>query len=129
MQFDPIQIMVILGILALFYLMMIRPQQKRAKEQQNLLENLKPGDRVMTVSGIVGTVQHLGDKQAVLAISPGVEMTVIKAALSTQPVEDEFEYDHDGADDSDAEDTSSEDTPSEDTASDDAATDSADPTK
>jgi preprotein translocase subunit YajC len=74
------------------YFIMIRPQQKRAKEQQAKIKALEPGARVMTVSGIIGTVKHLGEKQAILELAPGVEITVVKQAISTQPVEDEFEY-------------------------------------
>ena len=88
-------ILMIVAVIALFYFMLIRPQQKRAKEQKTLMEGVKPGDRVMTISGIVGTVRHLGVKQAIIEISPGVEMTVVKGAISTQPVEDEFEYSDD----------------------------------
>ncbi len=74
------------------YFLMIRPQQKKAKETANLMSSLEPGSRVMTISGIVGTIKYLGDKQAILEVSPGVEITMDKRALSTQPVVDEFEY-------------------------------------
>lgn len=88
-------ILMIVAVIALFYFMLLRPQQKRAKEQKTLMAAIKPGDRVMTISGIVGTIRHLGEKQAIIEISPGVEMTVVKGAISTQPVEDEFEYSDD----------------------------------
>jgi len=81
------------------YFLMIRPQQKKAKETAALMSSLEPGSRVMTISGIVGTIKYLGDKQAILEVSPGVEITMDKRALSTQPVVDEFEY----ADDADPE--------------------------
>ena len=74
------------------YFLMIRPQQKKAKEQTNLMNSMEPGSRVMTISGIVGTIKYLGDKQIILEISPGVEMTMDKRAISTQAVSDEFEY-------------------------------------
>ena len=86
------------------YFLMIRPQQKRAKETAALMSSLEPGSRVMTISGIVGTIKYLGEKQAILEVSPGVEITVDKRALSTQPVVDEFEY----ADDADPELTTGE---------------------
>lgn len=85
-------ILLMVGVVVLFYFMLVRPQQKRAKQQQDLMSSLQPGDRVMTISGIVGTVRYLGEKQAIIEISPGVEMTVVKGALSSQPVDDEFEY-------------------------------------
>ena len=74
------------------YFLLIRPQKKRAKEQQEKLAALEAGSRVMTISGIIGTISHLGEKQAILEIAPGVEITVDKRALSTQPIDDEFEY-------------------------------------
>jgi preprotein translocase subunit YajC len=95
--FDWPTILMIGGVVVLFYFMLIRPQQKRAKEQQEMMSSLQPGDRVMTISGIVGTVRYLGEKQAIIEISPGVEMTVVKGALSNQRVEDEFEYAEDGS--------------------------------
>ena len=73
------------------YFLMIRPQQKKAKETAALMNSLEPGSRVMTISGIVGTIKYLGEKQAILEVSPGVEITMDKRALSTQPVVDEFE--------------------------------------
>jgi preprotein translocase subunit YajC len=81
------------------YFLMIRPQQKRQKEQQSLMSSLEPGSRIMLISGIVATIKYLGDKQAVVEISPGVEMTVDKRAISPQPVTDEFEYADADADD------------------------------
>lgn len=112
-QLDYGTILMIVAVIALFYFMMIRPQQKRAKDQKAKLESIKPGDRVMTISGIVGTIRHYGEKQVILEISPGVEMTVVKGAISTQPVDDEFEY----ADDAEP-DTSEPDTVEPDTISD-----------
>ena len=88
-------LMVLAG--AALYFLMIRPQQKRQKEQQSHMSALEPGARVMLISGIIATVKYLGDKQAVVEISPGVEMTVDKRAISSQPVADEFEYADDEA--------------------------------
>lgn len=101
--FDPTTILLLVGVMALAYFMLIRPQQKRAKEQRDLMAALKAGDRVMTISGIVGTIRYLGEKQAIIEISPGVEMTVVKAAISSQPVDDEFEYSDDESGDSEPE--------------------------
>jgi preprotein translocase subunit YajC len=90
MDFGTIAMIALMG--GAVYFLMIRPQQKRAKETANLMASLEPGSRVMTISGIVGTIKYLGDKQAILEVSPGVEITMDKRALSTQPVVDEFEY-------------------------------------
>lgn len=96
---DLTTVFMIVVLVGAVYFMMIKPQQKRAKEQKDLMNNLAEGSRVMTISGIIGTIKHLGEKQAVLEISPGVEMTIDKRAISPQPVVDEFEYaDTDGED-------------------------------
>jgi preprotein translocase subunit YajC len=50
----PLPMMILFGII--FYFILIRPQQKRAKEQKKMLEALKSGDEVVTAAGIVGTV-------------------------------------------------------------------------
>ena len=89
---DPTTIIMIVLMGGAVYFLMIRPQQKRTKEQAKLMNSLEPGSRVMTISGIVGNIKYLGDKQAILEVSPGVEITMDKRALSTQPVVDEFEY-------------------------------------
>ena len=85
-------ILFIVVIGAALYFLMIRPQQKRTKEQKAKMASLEPGARVMTISGIFGTIRHLGEKQAIIEVAPGVEFTIDKRAISTQPVEDEFEY-------------------------------------
>lgn len=89
---DPTTLIMIALMGGAVYFLMIRPQQKRAKDQAKLMSSLEPGSRVMTISGIVGNIKYLGDKQAILEVSPGVEITMDKRALSTQPVVDEFEY-------------------------------------
>ena len=64
-----------IGLLALmfgaFYFLLIRPQQKRTKEQKEHMSTLSEGSRVMTISGIIGTIKHIGEKQAIIEISPG----------------------------------------------------------
>jgi preprotein translocase subunit YajC len=93
MDWSTILLIVLMG--GVFYFLMIRPQQKRAKETAKHLSSIEPGSRVMTISGIVGTIRYLGEKQVVLEVSPGVEITMDKRALSQQPVVDEFEYSDD----------------------------------
>jgi preprotein translocase subunit YajC len=88
-------ILMLVAVAAAFYFLMIRPQQKRAKEQKEHMAALAVGSRIMTVHGIFGNIVELGDRQAIIELSPGVEMTILKQAISNQPVEDEFEYDDD----------------------------------
>ena len=85
----------IAALAVLGYFMLIRPQQKRAKEQTALMKSLEPGTRVMMSGGVYGTLRHVGEKQVVVEVSPGVEMTFVKQAIA-RPLkddEDEFEYD------------------------------------
>lgn len=84
---------------AAFYFLLIRPQQKRAKQQQEMTNALEPGARVMLSSGVFGTVRHLGERQAIIEIAPGIEMTVVKQAVvkTLSAEDDEFEYADDDA--------------------------------
>lgn len=65
-----------------FYFLLIRPQRKRQQQQQRLINELRPGSRVLTHSGIFGTLVSIGDKQAVIEVSAGQEVTVLRQAIS-----------------------------------------------
>ena len=95
-------VMVVLMVAA-FWLLLIRPAQKKQKQQQELVNNLGEGSRVMLSSGVFGTIIHNGEKQAIVEVSPGVEMTVLKQAIvrAVEPSEEEFEYDDAPADEID----------------------------
>ena len=73
-------VMIALMVLA-FYLLILRPQKKRQLAVQQTLNSLAPGSRVLLGSGLFGTIVAIGDRQAVLEISPGVELTVLKQAI------------------------------------------------
>ena len=61
-------------IFGIFYFLIIRPQQKKAKEHGKFLSDLKKGDMVVTNAGIMGTIKQLGDKFVTLEIDEGVLM-------------------------------------------------------
>jgi preprotein translocase subunit YajC len=65
-----------------FYFLIIRPNKKRQQAQLRVMNSLQPGTRVLMGSGIFGTIVTIGDKQAVLELSPGVQLTVLKQAIS-----------------------------------------------
>lgn len=92
-------------MMAAFYFLIMRPQRKRQQELQRTMASLTPGTRVMTGSGIFGTIVAIGERQAVLAIAPGVEMTVLKQAIvriATDADDDTFDDgDPDAVDDLD----------------------------
>lgn len=70
------------GFLVIFYLMIWRPQSKRAKEHRNLLNGLQKGDEVVTSGGIAGKVAKVSDDFVVLEVSDTVELKIQKAAIA-----------------------------------------------
>ncbi len=71
-----------LALIAIFYFLLIRPQQKRAKEHRQLVANLAKGDEVLTTGGLVGRINDVGDTYANLELSEGVEVRLQKAAVA-----------------------------------------------
>jgi len=76
MTFAPMVLLIVV-----FYFILIRPQQKRAKQQAELIKNLKSGDKVVTSSGIVGLVITVKDKTVSLR-SADAKMEVTKASVA-----------------------------------------------
>jgi len=79
---------------AIIYFLMIRPGRKRSEDQKQMMNAMKPGARVMLTSGVFGTIQAIGDQQAVVELAPGMGVTVVKAAIArvVPDSEEEFEY-------------------------------------
>jgi preprotein translocase subunit YajC len=73
----------LLGMLAIFYFLLIRPQQKKQKDLQRMIEALRKGDRVMTNGGIFGTVVGFRDNILVLKIADEVKIEILKSAVSS----------------------------------------------
>jgi preprotein translocase subunit YajC len=69
------------AFIALFYFMLIRPQQKRAKEHQSLVGKLAAGDEVVTNGGLLGKVTDVGDTFVTLEIADGVRVKVQKVQI------------------------------------------------
>jgi preprotein translocase subunit YajC len=67
---------------AIFYFLLIRPQQKKAKEHKALLDSLKKGDRVVTAGGMHGKVTALDDKIVTLEIANGVNVKYNKGFIA-----------------------------------------------
>jgi len=70
------------AFIALFYFMLIRPQQKRAKEHQALVSKLAAGDEVVTTGGLLGKVTDVGDTFVTLEIADGVRVKVQKVQIA-----------------------------------------------
>lgn len=72
----------LVGFLVIFYLMIWRPQAKRAKEQKNLLGNLQKGDEVVTTGGIAGKITKVSDDFVVLEVADNIELKFQKGAVA-----------------------------------------------
>jgi preprotein translocase subunit YajC len=73
--------LLILGAFVLVYFMMIRPQQRRRREVQNMQSTMEVGDQIITVGGLYGTVISIDDDSVQLEIAPGVTARYAKAAI------------------------------------------------
>lgn len=78
------QIVLFGGIFVVFYFFMIRPQQKKAKEAKKFIEELKTGDKVVTIGGAHGTVISIREKTILVEVdaNKGVRMIFEKSAIS-----------------------------------------------
>lgn len=71
------------AIFAIFYFMIIRPQQKRAKEREKLLSNIEKGDKVVTSGGVHATIVGIEDKTVLIEIAPNVKIKVDRSAIGS----------------------------------------------
>jgi len=76
---SPLPMMV--GIFAIFYFLVIRPQSKKAKEQQAMLSELKKGDEIVTQGGIIGKISGLADAEVTLQVQEGVRIRITRASI------------------------------------------------
>ena len=82
-QPDPIMsFLPLILIFAVFYFLLIRPQQKRAKEHKAMVQALKKGDWVVTTGGLLGRVTDLGENFVKLQVADGVELKVQRPAVA-----------------------------------------------
>ena len=77
-----IQILMLVGFIAIFYFLLWRPQQKRAKEHKNLIANLAKGDEVATGGGLMGRITKVGDAVLTLEVAEGVQVQIQKQAVA-----------------------------------------------
>ncbi len=70
-------------IIVVFYFLVIRPQNKKKKDAQKMLENIKKGDRVVTIGGMHGYVESARDDAVVLKVDDNVKIKFSKSAIAT----------------------------------------------
>lgn len=71
-----------IAMFAVVYFLMIRPQQKKMKEQQNMLNTLNHGDQVVTASGILGKITGIAEKVVTIEIAENVRVKVLKSQVA-----------------------------------------------
>lgn len=78
-----ISLLPMVGILVIFYFLLIRPQSKRAKEHKQMTEALQRGDEVITNGGILGLVVNVSEGYVIVEIAPSVEVTLQRSSVQT----------------------------------------------
>ena len=69
-------------ILAIFYFMMIRPQQRKEKERQKMIEELRAGAKIVFAGGLIGVIQEASEKTFKVEIAPGVAVEVARSSVT-----------------------------------------------
>ncbi len=69
-------------IFVIMYFLILRPQQKRMKEQRNMIAELKRGDQVVTQGGIIGKITDVKDDEVTVEIAQGVKIRVVRATIA-----------------------------------------------
>lgn len=72
-------------VFVVFWFLLIRPQQKKAKEHKAMVQALKRGDRVVTNGGIYGQVSHVADDHLMVEIADGVKIKIMRDAVAAIP--------------------------------------------
>ncbi|WBB69722.1 preprotein translocase subunit YajC [Micromonospora sp. WMMD812] len=75
-------ILMIVLLFGVMYFMMIRPQQKRRREAEAMQSALSPGDEVVTIGGLYGTVTGVDDDTVLLEVAPGVQTRYARPAIA-----------------------------------------------
>lgn len=79
------QIVMLVGIVVVFYFFMIRPQTKKAKEAKNFQTGLQKGDKIVTIAGIHGKIDKVNEDNTLqIEVSPGSYLKIEKSAISME---------------------------------------------
>jgi len=73
----------LIGIVVIFYFLLIRPQTKRAKEQKLMRDALQKGDEIIISGGELGRIVSVGEHYITMELAPNLEITVLKSAIQT----------------------------------------------
>jgi len=73
-----------LVLLALMYVLLVRPQQQRVRHQRELISSLEVGDEVITAGGMVGRITAIDGEEIRLEVAPGVTMRFVRLAVNSR---------------------------------------------
>ena len=80
---DPVQMFGMIAImLAIFYFLLIRPQQRRDRERKNMLSEVKTGDKVLFAGGLIGSISNAKEKTLSIKIADGVKVEASRNAIN-----------------------------------------------
>ncbi len=79
---SPMELIPFVVLLVLMWFLLIRPQQARLRKQRELVASIEVGQLVLTAGGLIGTVRVLTDDELQLEVSPGVEVRMVRAAVT-----------------------------------------------
>jgi preprotein translocase subunit YajC len=85
-------------MVAIFYFLLIRPQQRRVRQQRDLVESLGVGDEVVTIGGMFGTIFEMNDESVTLDVGSGTRIRFVKQAIARKFVREEPETESEEAD-------------------------------
>ena len=78
-------LIILVMMILVFWLFMIRPQAKKAKQQKQFMNNIQKGDKIVTIAGIHGTINKVNDDNTLnLEVSPGSYLKIEKSAISME---------------------------------------------
>src|SRR6266496_2725808 len=80
--------LILIGVV--FYFLLIRPQQRRARAQRELTQSVDVGDEVVTIGGIFGTVRSMDDDSVMLEVATGTTMRFVRSAIARRLTTDDY---------------------------------------
>jgi preprotein translocase subunit YajC len=87
------QLLPLVLMFVVFYFLLIRPQQKKAKEHQNMLANLKRGDTIVTTGGLLGKITGLTDRMVTLEVAEKIRLRILRSHIAGKQSEVEPDKD------------------------------------
>jgi preprotein translocase subunit YajC len=100
-QSSPLTLFLPLALMGgVFYFLLIRPQQRRVRAQQALVNAVEVGDEIMTTGGIFGTIAEMDDDEGTVTveIAPGTRIVMVKSGIARRLTEDDADYEDEDKD-------------------------------